>query len=66
MRKKVFIIIKITKNQKDYLLNNGCKWGTGGYGEIHATFTKNRKYYATECSKVLRLLSKYKTLHTVS
>lgn len=48
-------MIKISKNEKDYLLSKGCKW----HSDIHASTTR-RHYYATENPKVNRLLNKYK------
>jgi len=54
-------MIKITKNEKDYLLNNGCQW----YRDIHASTTR-RHYYATENNRVKKLLDKYKRQVTVT
>lgn len=54
-------MIKISKNEKDYLLSNGCKW----YSDIHASTTR-RHYYATASPRVKRLLSDYKNKTTVS
>lgn len=48
-------MIKITKNEKEYLLNNGCQW----HEEIMAPITK-RHYYAIESVKVKDLLNKYR------
>lgn len=47
-------MINITKNEKEYLLQKGCRW----YEEIHASTTR-RHYYATETPKVKRLLKEY-------
>lgn len=56
-------MIKISKNEKDYLLSNGCKW----HIDIHASTTR-RHYYATESPKVKKLLNRYKeqTIATVN
>lgn len=48
-------MIKISKNQKDYLLANGCIW----HEDITAPVTR-RHYYAIESLKVKNLLKKYK------
>lgn len=47
-------MIKIDKRQRDYLLNNGFKFGE----HIHRTVGKGNKktYYATESRKVLDCL----------
>ena len=48
-------MIKISKNEKEYLLANGCRWHT----DITAPYTR-RHYYAIESNKVKKLLRKYK------
>ena len=48
-------MIEISKNEKNYLVENGCRW----YEDIHASTTR-RHYYATESPKVKSLLNKYK------
>jgi hypothetical protein len=48
-------MIKISKNQKEYLLSRGCKW----HKEIMVPYT-HRHYYAIESNKVKRLLNEYK------
>lgn len=49
-------MIKITKNQRDYLEGNGCIFGR----DLHRTFGKHKTYYATENNRVMTLLEKYK------
>ena len=53
-------MIKISKNEKDYLLSKGCQW----FEDIHASTTR-KHYYATESSKVNMLLEQYKKNTTV-
>jgi len=48
-------MIKITKDEKNYLLSQGCKW----HEDITASTTR-RHYYAVESFKVKDLLLKYK------
>ena len=50
-------MIKISKNQKDYLLANGCMW----HEDITAPVTR-RHYYAIESLKVKNLLKKFPTV----
>lgn len=48
-------MIKISKNEKDYLLENGCRW----HEDITAPVTR-RHYYAIESNDVKELLRKYR------
>lgn len=48
-------MIKITKNQRDYLEANGCLWKE----DLHRTYSKSKTYYATESPKVKALLKQY-------
>lgn len=48
-------MIKITKNQRDYLEANGCVWKE----DLHRTYSKSKTYYATESPKVKALLKQY-------
>ena len=48
-------MIKISKNEKDYLLSHGCIW----HEDITAPVTR-RHYYAIESLKVKTLLKQYK------
>lgn len=50
-------MIKITKDEMNYLINNGVKWGENG---ISHTYTKYHHYYMTESQKNLRLLKTYR------
>lgn len=48
-------MIKITKNQRDYLEANGCVWKE----DLHRTYSNCKHYYATESPKVKALLKQY-------
>lgn len=48
-------MIKITKNQRDYLEDNGCVFSD----DLHRTYGKHKTYYATESPKVKTLLKQY-------
>lgn len=48
-------MIKIDKKLRDYLEKEGCKFGE----ELHRTYGRNKTYYATESSKVMKLIEKY-------
>lgn len=54
-------MIKISKNEKEYLLANGCQW----HEDITAPVTK-RHYYAIESAKVKNLLKQYKEKTLIS
>lgn len=54
-------MIKISKNQRDYLEQNGCIFGR----DLHRTYSKKKKYYATENNRVMTLLEKYKEGTTI-
>lgn len=61
--KEGFIIIKITKNEKDYLLTQGFSWGTNrSEGIIHRTFSKGKKktYYMTESPEAMKAIKEYR------
>ena len=49
-------MIKISKNQRVYLEANGCIFGR----DLHRTYSKNKRDYATENDRVKTLLEKYK------
>lgn len=51
-------MIKISKEERDYLESQGCVWGE----ELHRTYGKGKKktHYATESKKILNLLSCYR------
>jgi hypothetical protein len=48
-------MIKISKNQKDFLLSRGCRW----HKDITAPYT-HKHYYAIESNKIKNLLKEYK------
>lgn len=50
-------MIKITKDEMNYLVSNGVKWGENG---ISHTYTKYHHYYMTESQKNIRLLKNYR------
>ena len=49
-------MIKISKEERDYLEKNGCAFPD----DLHHTYGKNKTYYATESKKVKDLLTKFK------
>ena len=55
-RKKVNIIILITKQESIELQKLGYRFGSEG--TLHHTYTKHKKYYMTETSKALSDLNK--------
>jgi len=48
-------MIKITRNQRDYLEKKGCRFPD----DLHHTYSKHKTYYATESPKVKSLLKQY-------
>ena len=48
-------MIKISKNQRDYLEAKGCCFPE----DLHRTYGKHKTYYATESPKVKALLRQY-------
>lgn len=48
-------MVRITKQQRDYLENHGCTFPE----DLHRTYSKHKTWYATENKKVLSLLRKY-------
>ena len=56
-------MVKITKLQRDYLESNGCKFPDDIYKTLGRS--KHCTYYATESSKVMHLLDKYRKEHIV-
>lgn len=56
-------MIKISKNEKEYLVKNGCKWKE----DVHRTYSNgsSKTYYATESRNVLKMLDKYRKNVTV-
>ena len=63
IRKKWTTIIKISKDEVEYLLSKGLKFGTNGNGEIHRTFSNVKTYYLTTTSRAMKLLSEYRKLN---
>lgn len=51
-------MLKITKNEKDYLVSKGFKFGS----DLHRT-VKNHTYYVTESKKCMSVLNKYREKH---
>lgn len=45
-------MITITKKQRDYLEEHGCSFPE----DLHRTYGKHKKWYATENNKVKKLL----------
>ena len=57
-------MLKISKEERDYLEKNGCIWGE----DLHRTRRNTKTYYATENAKVKQLLNqrrKETTLNTM-
>ena len=50
-------IIKISKNEARYLIDNGIGYGEGG---LKSTSGHYRTFYATESKKCMYLLKKYR------
>ena len=55
--KEGFIIIKISKNEAQYLIDNGIGYGEGG---LKSTSGHYRSFYVTESKKCMYLLKKYR------
>lgn len=51
-------LIKITKDEMEYLCSSGVKFGE--YGISHTNSCHRRTYYLTESGKNLALLDKYR------
>ena len=56
-RKKEMTIIKISKNEAQYLIDNGIGYGEGG---LKSTSGHYRSFYVTESRKCLYLLKEYR------
>lgn len=50
-------MIKITKDEMQYLISVGVKWGENG---ISHTYSKYHHYYMTENQKNIKLLANYR------
>lgn len=55
--KEGFIIIKISKQEAQYLIDNGVGYGEGG---LKSTSGHYRSFYVTESKKCMYLLKKYR------
>lgn len=49
-------MIRITKQQRDYLESHNCTFPE----DLHRTYGKHKSWYATENGKVKALLKKYR------
>ena len=49
-------MIKINKNERDYLMSKGFKFGN----DIHRTYTHHKQYFVTEKPKLLNVLENYR------
>lgn len=49
-------MIKINKNERDYLVSKGFKFGSA----IHRTYSHHPTYYVTENDRVLKILYDYR------
>lgn len=58
--KEGFTILKISKSEATYLMNNNVKFGYGGIR--HTTARHRRNYYMTESVRNLQLLNNYRKL----
>ena len=55
--KEGFIIIKISKQEKDYLIANGIGYGENG---IKSSSSHHKSWYVTESKRCMYLLDKYR------
>lgn len=51
-------MVKITKNERDYLVSCGIRFGENG---ISHTNSNRKHYYATESRRILELLKQYRS-----
>lgn len=49
---------KITKDEKDKLIELGCKW----HKDIHKTYTNHPTYFLTESKRNMQLLDKIRNV----
>ena len=63
--KVVKIIVKISKQEMEYLVSKGLKFGTRSEGDIHRTYSNVKTYYLTETPYALKLLNNYRTSRIV-
>lgn len=50
-------MVEVSKDEIGYLMEKGCKFGD----ELHRTYTRHKKYCASETRKVLKLLEEYRS-----
>lgn len=55
--KEGFFIVRITKQEAEYLTQNGVKYGEGG---LTSTTGHHKSWYMTESEKCVRLLKEYR------
>lgn len=48
--KEGLIIVLITKSEMEYLVSKGYRW----QDDIHRTYSRHHKYYATESEKLTK------------
>lgn len=48
--KEGLTIVLITKSEMEYLVSKGYRWQT----DIHRTYSRHHKYYATESEKLTK------------
>ena len=58
-------IVKISKQEMEYLVSKGLKFGTRSEGDIHRTYSNVKTYYLTETPYALKLLNNYRTSRIV-
>lgn len=52
-KKDVSKLIKITKDECDWLVSKGAVW----HDDVHRTYAKHKTYYMTESTKMMGLLA---------
>lgn len=52
----VKFILPITKNEKDFLVKNGCSY----HEDIFMTYSGHGKYYCKESHEILQLIDNYR------
>lgn len=59
MKEGYYRLIKITRQEMEYLVHKGIKFGEGGI--VHSTARHRRNYWCTESKQCLSLLDEYHT-----
>lgn len=54
------ILVRISKDEKNYLVNHGVRFGTNGISHTCSCHSKRRTYYLCESSYNMKLLKKYR------